>query len=196
MLPWRRLILVACLAATACAPVEDGPPPAESVPTTSSTVGSTTTVVDVAGLCNGYLVLLRSGDPEPLRSQLDDPELVADLETMLSSEGEFDAIAAAALRLEEAVVGQCADRFALSVEPAPDDAAALSQFLGAVTAGDEASATEVAWENVVAQFTWSGTPESEIHLEGNTASMRMGPTRIVNCEATGGVVVACRFSEG
>lgn len=191
-------MLAACLVTAACAPAEEGSPAAPTVATNSSTVtlASSTTAVDSAGLCNGYLVLLRSGDPAPLRQQLDDPGLLADLETMLSSEGEFDAIAAAALRMEEAVVDRCADRFAVSVEPAPDNAGALTGFLLAVTAGDENRAAKVAWENVVAQFTWTGTPESEIELEANTATMRLGPTRAVTCEAAGGVVVACRFREG
>lgn len=155
---------------------------------------STTRPPDFAALCNGYLVLLRSGDPGALEQELEGDQLT-DLETMLSSEGEFEAIAAAAVRLEQFVVARCAERFAVGVEPAPDNSTALTTFLSALAAGDQEGGARVAWENVVAQFTWSSAAPSEIVIEGDTATMAYGPTSVVTCEAAEGVVVSCRFQE-
>lgn len=187
-----RLTLVGLLALVACSgpsaePATTVPPPATSVPATS------TTRPDFAALCNGYLVMLRSGEAEALRAELEG-DVEADLDVMLSSEGEFAAIAAAALRVEEYVVERCADRFALGVEPAADDPTALRTFLTALADGDQERAGGVAWENVVAQFTWQAVDSGEIVVEGSRARMDYGGTG-VECEASGGVVVSCRFTE-
>lgn len=168
---------------------------AATTPTTTAVVTtSTTRPPDFAALCNGYLVLLRSGDPGALQQELEGAQLT-DLETMLSSEGEFEAIAAAAVRLEEFVVARCAERFAVGVEPAPDNSTALTTFLSALAAGDQERGARVAWENVVAQFTWSSVAASEVVIEGDSATMAYGPTAVVTCEAADGVVVSCRFQE-
>ncbi|MGA7270246.1 MAG: hypothetical protein WB239_04165, partial [Acidimicrobiia bacterium] len=100
-LHWALLaVLVAC-----SAPVADQTSPTPpSSPPPASTPAVEATVADSAPLCNGYLVLLRSGDDGPLREALDDPSVLEDLDTMLADEGEFAAIAEAALRVEEAVV--------------------------------------------------------------------------------------------
>lgn len=184
-------VLLAGLVGAACA--ASGPAETTVVPTTTTT--STTLPPDFAALCNGYLVLLRSGDPEPLRAALEDPGLEADLETMMSTEGEFEAIAGAALRVEEAVVGRCADRYSLGTTPAADDAAALQAFLEALADGDQEAAEQVAWANVVAQFTWATQDAGAIVIDGSTASMPIGPNRVVVCRAEGAVVVACRYQD-
>lgn len=192
-MPRRICLVAALLTVVGCAGprAETTTVPPTSVATETTT---STTVADHAALCNGYLVLLETGDPSALRPELQGEEL-ADLETMLSTEGEFEAIAAAALRLEEAVVARCADRFSLSVEPAADNATALTTFLEALRDGDEEAASVVAWENVVAQFNWTSNEGGDIELEGDTATMPLGTTASVTCEAQQGVVVRCRFDE-
>lgn len=197
----RRLLILFAVAGLAVACVRTGGPDPEvttSLPPTTQVAETapTTAPPDFAALCHGYLVLLRSGEPGPLRQELTDPSLVADLDTMLSSEGEFEAIAEAALRIEEVVVARCAERFALRVEPAADNRTALEAFLSALTTGDQAGAEKIAWENVVAQFTWSSVDGGEIAVDGDTATMPIGPTRQVECRAEDGVVVACRYREG
>ena len=66
-------------------------------------------------------------------------------------------------------------------------------FLQALRDGDADAASRVAWENVVAQFTWTGNEGGEIEMDGDAATMDLGPTTRVACEASQGVVVRCRF---
>lgn len=114
---------------------------------------------------------------------------------MLADDGEFSAIAQAALRVEEAVVDRCSQRFAAGTEPAPDDAAALERFMIAIQAGDQAAAEKVAWSNVVAQMPWvPGGPDGfTFQVDQSTATALVGPTSMIVCHARGGVVVACTF---
>lgn len=190
-LPWALLIVVVACTVTPAAPAATIRPTSTSIPVTTAD-GS---VPDSAALCNGYLVLLRSGDDAPLRAALDDSSILRDLDIMLADEGEFAAIARAALRVEEAVVGRCAQRFAAGTEPASDDTAALKLFMSAIQEGNEAGAEKVAWANVVAQMPWvPGGPEGfTFEIEGSTATAQVGPTIMIVCHARAGIVVACTF---
>lgn len=203
----RRAVLVvaAVSLAVGCA---DGAQPS----TTSGSVEADTTTPapttapaipeDTAALCNGYLVLLRTGDDVPLRDALDDPDLVDALDRTLSSEGEFEAIAQASRDLEEAILDRCADRYAANLEPASDDATALTMLMEAILAGDREAAEAVAWDNVVAQLEpWSpvsspGTGDTPGYtVDGSTATAVLGPAVTLSCRADGGVVVACAYGE-
>lgn len=115
---------------------------------------------------------------------------------MLSDEGEFAAIARAALRVEEAVVERCTERFAAGTEPAADDATALERFMTALRAGDEAEGAKVAWANVVAQVRWvPGGPEGFTYqVDGASATALVGRSTMIVCHAREGVVVACIFA--
>lgn len=195
----HRVLLVVLLGVVvACsAPVAgrtSPPPPTSPSPVSPPAVGAT--VPDPAALCNGYLVLLRSGDDGPLREALDDPAVLEDLDTMLGDVGEFAAIAEAALRVEGAVLDRCADRFAAGTVPAPDDSTALSRFMAAIQAGDEAAAERVAWANVVAQVPWvpDGPQGFSFQVSGSTATALMGRSTMIVCHARAGVVVTCTFA--
>jgi hypothetical protein len=199
----RRLALV-CVLACSLVACTGGTPDEAGPTTTSSTVPPTTaaSVVDDAGLCHSYLVLLETGDDEPLRQTLEDAALEEKLDTMLSSEGEFQAIAQAALDLERAIVDRCAARYSADLTPAPSDAAALEAFTQAVVAGDESSAEPIAWDHVVAQLTpWSplraegAGGDSGVTIEGNTATIVLEPGINLVCRAEGGVVVSCSYAE-
>lgn len=174
-------------------------PVSSSRATIPGTSAPPTTVADPAALCNGYLVLLRTGDDVPLREALEDPDLVEALDVMLSSEGEFAAIASAALEVEEAVVSRCAERYSVGLEPAPDDAAALTVFMEALVGGDRSAAETVAWDNVVAQLEpWSPFGDDDApsyRIEGSTAIARLDPAITLSCTATDGVVVSCTYGE-
>jgi hypothetical protein len=184
--------LVAILASCA-APVARPASSTSLAPTTTTAV--TVSVPDPALLCNGYLVLLRSGDDAPLRSALDDPALLRDLDTMLSDEGEFAAIATAALRVEQAVVERCAERYAAGTEPASDDTTALERFMTALGAGDQSAGEKVARANVVAQMSWvPGGPKGfSFEIDGASGTAQVGSTMIV-CHAREGIVVSCTFA--
>ena len=200
----RRLVplVVILVAVTACRSPESEPAPTSTAPATSPSSSTTTTVVDDAALCNGYLVLLRTGDPEPLRAELDDGRLQQALDTMLSSEGEFDAIAQASLELEEAIVSRCADRYSSNLEPAADDTTAVTRFMEHVVAGNDEAADPLAWDHVMAQLTpWSviepayGGDGLGFTVDGDTATVRIDPRTTLTCRADGGVVVSCSYGE-
>lgn len=196
-------LVVVVMAAVACSTPEAIPPTSTGpLPTTTPTAaGQTTTPVDdPAAECNGYLVLLRSGDDAPLRQALvGDSETLSDLDVMLSSEGEFEAIAEAALRVEAALRERCEARFAAGVEPAPDDDSALITFFEAVVDGDEAAGAKVAWANVTAQFSpWSPTRSDDLPaytVDDGTGFLSISPAITVSCRAEGGVVVSCVYQE-
>ncbi len=115
---------------------------------------------------------------------------------MLSEEGEFAAIATAALRVEEAVVERCAERFAAGTEPASDNAAALERFMAALGAGDQAAGEKVAWANVVAQVPWvPGGPEGfSFQIDGSSGTALIARNTMIVCHARAGVVVSCTFA--
>jgi hypothetical protein len=201
MRPFALVCVLACLLAACTGDSSGG---GEPTTTTTSTVPSTTStsVADDAGLCHSYLVLLETGDEQPLRETLDDVELEEKLDTMLSSEGEFQAIAQAALDLERAIVDRCAPRYSADLAPAPSDGAALEAFAQAVVAGDEGSAEPIAWDHVMAQLApWSplraegagGGPD--VTIEGDTATIALEPGIDLVCRAQGGVVVSCSYAE-
>lgn len=205
---WLAVVMtaVACSTPETTPPVTHDPvattnPAGTGEPTVPNSAGPTTVPVDdPAAVCNGYLVLLRSGDDAPLRQALvGDSEILSDLEVMLSSEGEFAAIAEAALRVEEALREKCEARFAAGVEPASDDDSALVTFFEAVIDGDEAAGAQVAWANVTAQFSpWSTTRDEDLPaytVDGGTGFLAISRAITVACRAEGGVVVSCVYQE-
>ena len=165
--------------------------------TTESSIAVTTTIpVDSAALCNGYLVLLRSGDADPLRAVVEDESVISDIETMLASEGEFEAISAAALRVEDYVVSRCVERFTAGLTPAQNDSEALDRFMTALAVGQRAEAEQVAWAHVVAQFPWSPESGMSFEVDGATATAELGRGVSLTCRAQRGAVVSCRFGPG
>ncbi|CAN5823629.1 hypothetical protein BH23ACT5_BH23ACT5_01020 [soil metagenome] len=195
-------LAVVVMTAVACSTPETTPPTTADpgATTTPTAAGQTTAVDDPAAVCNGYLVLLRSGDDAPLREALvGDSEILSDLDVMLSSEGEFAAIAEAALRVEAALREKCEARFAAGVEPAPDDDSALITFFEAVIDGDEAAGAKVAWANVTAQFSpWASTRGDDLPaytVDGGTGFLAISRAITVACRAEGGVVVSCVYQE-
>ena len=162
---------------------------------TSITV-ATTIPADSAPLCKGYLVLLRSGDADPLRAVVEDEAVMSDIETMLASEGEFEAISAAALRVEDYVVSRCVERFTAGLTPAQDDSEALGRFMTALADGQRAEAEKVAWAHVVAQFPWSPESGMSFEVDGATATAELGRGVSLTCRAQRGAVVSCRFGPG
>lgn len=197
------LVLIAVVGA-GCVSSDGGAEPTSQppVPVPTTVPVTTTTVAENAALCNGYLVLLRTGDAQPLRDSLDDARLQEALDTMLSSEGEFEAIAQAALELEDAVVTECAERYSANLTPAADDISALTTFMDAVIAGDEDAAEQVAWDHVIAQLTpWSpidppgGAGSPPYSVDGDTATVVVDSRTTLTCRAEGGVVVSCSYGE-
>lgn len=190
------MLLLAACAAPSSNPVT--PPtastPAASTPTTPAASTPTTPSGELAGLCNGYLVLLRTGDSAPLRGFVDE-SVAADIDTMLSSEGEFAAISAAAVRVEDFVVSRCTDRYTAGVVGAPDDGAALAGFMDALASGDSEAGSKLAWAHVVAQFPWAAQAGLSYEVDGSTATATLSSTRTLTCRAQRGAVVSCRFGE-
>lgn len=174
--------------------------------TTVPEVGSTTvtsrvteTSAPLSPVCDAWLEFVSSGDPGGLSAVLEDPDLIDALDVSMSLDAEFEAIIDASRRLESAIIDQCGQEFSRAVQPAATDEAALERFFDALVANDARAAEGIASLNVLAQIAQVWTPvaaaDIEWSVDGSTGTYRFDSSTVIECEASGGIVVRCVFGE-
>ena len=159
--------------------------------------------------CDAYLNYISAQDGAQLntalgelRSQIDDEDVDAALDTIEQSSGDLGELADARNVLRAAVEPMCTEQWSAGVVPYSDDDLA-QVFYEAVLSGDRSVAAEVAPADVLAEFEpWEpipaddslGSPTLTENPDGSF-NMLLGSTITVYCETQEGVVTLCGFGE-
>lgn len=183
----------------------------EAAVTTVAVEEDTTTEVsieepndDVARVCNAYLDSITFGTVDIGLEALieimgpDAPSGVQSaLDTLANPEGDIEGFFAAQNSVDGYILPICRDRFAATIVPAADDAAAADEFVAAIRDGDLAGAEMLAPTNVITSFDWNGFPDATWNFDADngTVSMLLEPTVTVFCQISGAAIEACAFGE-
>lgn len=186
---------------------------AESVTTDSAVTTDETTTTeapaeepddDVARLCTAYLDSITFGTVDIGLEALveimgpDAPSGVQGaLDTLAHPEGDIEGFFAAQNSVDGYILPICRDRFAASIVPAADDAAAADEFVAAIRDGDLVGAEMLAPTNVITSFDWNGFPDAtwNFDADNSTVSMLLEPTVTVFCQIADAAIEACAFGE-
>ena len=159
---------------------------------------------EVALVCSAYLDSISFGTLDEGLDALQDilgsdaPSGVQEaLETLQNPDGDIEGFFAAQNSVDSYVLPICRDRFAASIVPAADDAAAAEAFVASIRDGDLAAAEMLAPSNVIVSFDWNGFPDatSEFSADNSTVTMLLEPTVTVFCQIADGAIEACAFGE-